>query len=60
MKTASAWRSASLTDPGLARPNNEDRVYADDARGIYLVADGLGGHAAGEKAAELAVQVVAR
>jgi PPM family protein phosphatase len=60
MKTASAWRSASLTDPGLARSNNEDRVYADDARGIYLVADGLGGHAAGEKAAELAVQVVAR
>ncbi len=60
MKTASAWRAASLSDPGLARSNNEDRVYADDARGIYLVADGLGGHAAGEKAAETAVEVIAR
>lgn len=60
MKTASAWRAASVTDPGLQRGNNEDRVYADDARGIYLVADGLGGHAAGERAAETAVEIIAR
>lgn len=60
MKTAAAWRAASATDPGLQRGNNEDRVFSDDARGIYVVADGLGGHAAGEKAAETAVDVVAR
>lgn len=55
-----AWRSGSATDAGRERSTNEDRVYADDARGIYLVADGLGGHAAGEKAAETAVEVIAR
>lgn len=60
MRTASAWRAASLSDPGLERSNNEDRVYTDDTRGIYLVADGLGGHAAGEKAAETAVELIAR
>jgi serine/threonine protein phosphatase PrpC len=47
------------TDTGLQRSNNEDRVYADDTSGVFLVADGLGGHAAGEKAAETAVDVIA-
>ena len=60
MNTASAWRVGVATDPGLHRTNNEDRVYADDTHGIYMVADGLGGHAAGEKAAQTAVEVIAR
>jgi serine/threonine protein phosphatase PrpC len=60
MRTASAWRAGSASDAGLERAYNEDRVYTDDARGIYLVADGLGGHAAGEQAAETAVEVIAR
>jgi serine/threonine protein phosphatase PrpC len=60
MRTASAWRSGSATHPGLQRGRNEDRVHADDARGIYIVADGLGGHAAGEKAAETAVEAITR
>jgi PPM family protein phosphatase len=60
MKTCSAWRAGSASDPGLERSINEDRVYADDARGIYVVADGLGGHAAGEKAAQMAVDILAR
>ncbi len=59
MKTASAWRAGAASDPGLERGANEDRVYTDDARGIYMVADGLGGHAAGEMAAETAVAVIA-
>ena len=58
MKTALLWRAAAATDTGLARPNNEDRVLIDDARGLFLVVDGLGGHAAGETAAETAVQVI--
>ena len=37
---------------------NQDRAYADDELGIFLVVDGLGGHAAGEKAAETAVEVI--
>jgi serine/threonine protein phosphatase PrpC len=40
------------------RAENQDRAYADDELGIFLVVDGLGGHAAGEKAAETAVDVI--
>jgi parallel beta-helix repeat protein len=58
MKTALLWRAAAATDTGLARPNNEDRVLIDETRGLFLVVDGLGGHAAGETAAETAVQVI--
>jgi len=46
------------SDPGRVRSENQDRGYADDELGIFLVVDGLGGHAAGEKAAEMAVGTV--
>jgi serine/threonine protein phosphatase PrpC len=52
------WRSATASDPGRLRAENQDRAYADDERGIFLVVDGLGGHAAGEKAAETAVETI--
>ncbi|MBV9405590.1 MAG: serine/threonine-protein phosphatase [Acidobacteriaceae bacterium] len=58
MNTATAWRAAVATDPGLERSVNEDRVWADETRGIFLVVDGLGGHAAGETAAETALRVI--
>jgi serine/threonine protein phosphatase PrpC len=60
MKTATAFRAAKATDKGLQRPNNEDRVYVDEGRGIFLVIDGVGGHAAGENAAEIAVEAIPR
>jgi serine/threonine protein phosphatase PrpC len=50
----------AATDPGLQRATNEDRIYVDNVRGVFLVVDGLGGHAAGETAAERAVDVIAR
>ncbi len=50
--------SAGTSDAGNVRGNNEDRVYIDEARGIYLVVDGMGGQAAGEEAAEIAVKTV--
>jgi serine/threonine protein phosphatase PrpC len=40
---------------GLLRTNNEDAWHADMERGVFLVVDGVGGQAAGEKAAEIAV-----
>jgi serine/threonine protein phosphatase PrpC len=40
------------------RSNNEDRVYCDPERGIFLVVDGVGGQAAGEKAAEVALSMI--
>src|SRR5699024_164970 len=42
------------THPGLKRKVNEDTYYADPALGLFLVADGMGGHAQGKRAAALA------
>jgi serine/threonine protein phosphatase PrpC len=60
MNTTAPWRAAMATDPGLLRTNNEDRVFVDESLGLFLVVDGVGGHAAGEKAAELAAQIIPR
>jgi serine/threonine protein phosphatase PrpC len=40
------------------RASNEDRYWIDDDNGVFLVVDGVGGHAAGETAAETAVDVI--
>lgn len=58
MRVSCAWRAGSATDAGLERSVNEDRVLVDEARGVFLVVDGLGGHAAGELAAETAVDTI--
>ncbi len=58
MGVTGKWRSAAATDSGRVRLQNQDRSYIDDDLGIFLVVDGLGGHAAGEKAAETAVEVI--
>ncbi len=46
------------SDPGLRREDNEDAYCARADLGLYMVADGMGGHAAGEVASKLAVEVV--
>ena len=58
MSVSVAWRSGVASDPGLLRGNNEDRVYVDEAAGIFLVVDGMGGRAAGELAAHTAAVVI--
>ena len=52
------WASGAATDTGLLRERNEDRYWADAERGVFLVVDGVGGHVAGELAAQTAVDVI--
>jgi serine/threonine protein phosphatase PrpC len=47
-----AWGAG--THPGQVRAGNEDHLHASN--GVYVVADGMGGHEAGEVASELAVE----
>ena len=58
MRIASALRAAADTNPGLQRDVNEDRVHLDVSRGLFVVIDGVGGHAAGGKAADIALTMV--
>ena len=50
------WRYAAATDAGLVRESNQDAMFVDDS--LAIVADGMGGHAAGEVASALTVEAV--
>jgi protein phosphatase len=50
---------AAVTDVGRVRPANEDYVLADADAGLLIIADGMGGHAAGEVASSTAAQAIA-
>ena len=51
---------AARTDVGIVRSGNEDNYLMLADRGIFIVADGMGGHAAGEVAIEMAVRLISR
>jgi serine/threonine protein phosphatase PrpC len=53
--TLEAWLA---TDVGVVRDHNEDCAYMEPAKGFFIVADGMGGHAAGEVASAMAVDTV--
>jgi serine/threonine protein phosphatase PrpC len=50
--------SAGISDVGKKRKGNEDSLFLDDTLGLYVVADGMGGHRAGEIASQLVVKTI--
>lgn len=51
-------RASGITDVGLKRDRNEDAFSLDDSLCLYIVADGMGGHLAGEVASQIAVEII--
>src|SRR4029079_2459810 len=58
MSTDAAIRFFAATDVGNVREHNEDNFLVDKKLSLFIVADGMGGHAAGEVASAIAVRTI--
>lgn len=56
----SAWQSCALTDTGARRKHNEDSILAKADSGLWVVADGMGGHEAGDVASRMITDALAQ
>jgi protein phosphatase len=54
------YKAFGLSDVGKVRQNNEDAFFTTDRDGIFLVADGMGGHKAGEVASGMARDMISQ
>src|SRR5262245_7712823 len=52
------WEGAGLTDIGRVRTSNQDAFAVENQLGLWVIADGMGGHAGGSIASQLAVTSV--
>ena len=53
-----SWQGTGFTDTGLARQTNQDTFVVDNDLCLWIVADGMGGHAGGSTASQLAVKAI--
>jgi len=58
MDFSQALQIVSRSDPGMIRSHNEDAVYTNQARGLAILADGMGGYNAGEVASGMATTLL--
>lgn len=58
MNDSGLIKSFGLTDVGKKRRINQDSIFYDTEKGIFIIADGMGGHKAGELASKLAVEEI--
>ncbi len=55
-----ALKMVGITNPGRVRPENEDAIGVYPDIGLAVLADGMGGHQAGEVASSIAIDVISR
>ena len=51
-------QAAVLSNIGKVRRENQDRFLVDKNRGLFVICDGMGGHKAGEVAAQMAIDII--